>query len=1428
VANLLDTVLSRIKSSYKKRETPNVLQQVKQATRPVAYNLGEYGKNLQYGYNQWKSRPSNQIVSRNLQTRQAGLTNLGKVARDFTGGNWAKLTEMAIPIAQQTNWGASRDPAVNARQNAFMQKVIPNLMETSRFIPSQLSGYSHYLFNPLEGHPAQTPTGKLADLAGSLYGFGKGPGRAYYKPVEAPVERAVMNAFPKTSSKVAQLIAKGTSAGAAEAISSAPISALQSAIEKRPLKDVYKEQVGMGLASRGALGLAGLGLKGLANIKSSPGTINWKAFVPERKGDIHGLIRNIQMLGEDDKKIMEQFYDFSQSNPKGKLDPTESHDIESLRELFGLDQNISNKTLGKYFQEILSLSDQMEKSGGFVRLPGESVLRAKKRIAEKGLDFLGQSESPEDAIKRIKLLESKAAQTRDIRDFHALKNSLKQYRKTLVTGPGLPQHPDNYPVIQEIDGVLLKTKLEPPKGVGEIKSGLRVRPEQPMLPGGEVPKLEPGAVVVETPAQARRLMAKGIQAEVRPKLRVGKETLVTPPGELKEPSLTDLQTRLYGSPTPTEITTGTKSGAGLLGNQLRSYETKISQGVEELRYSPSSFKRNVGRLLQGWARGLGRTETQNIKRAELRGGVDTSVDTGAQIIKEAQRVLGDQAKPSLERIHQVMDPELFRKKGISPISLEDLNAEEKNVMETLRLTNDFINSQNYKMGLISEATYLKNRGKYIARAYTPFEIPPEMSDLATQKRFGLETNLYKQRKDLTKEMADEALLDPSYLTAKRLQQTMFNAEIRKYTDWIMSSGRYSDVEQPGFTKLSDSKAYGDLAGKWVHQDTLEDMRGFYFVNKMGQQTYDLLRMYDQWGPRQAVKKLKTIYNPAVRLGNRAGNYVFAWFNGINPATFYSNRQWAKRAIKGNNELYRFAKQQGIMGTDLVKMDLAKMADGLKEGQDAGTIKKIDKWLGDSYGRVDDEAKLAALKTWIDRGVSQEEAIRRVRRGFQDYSNVGFLWDIGAKLPILGNPFIRFKSELIRMAKNAAVDHPIRAIGTVAMFKLFGDAMSAISNETPEDRKTRETRIGVGRIPFTDISTELQTPFGAVDVRRMIGVSDIIAPDRSSFDLLSPVPVVSNKEDLQKEFGNDPLAGPLMSVLFDTDFRGKSIKDPNQNKYTGSLLTPEEQRENQLKYLAFQYNLPSLNDFMGVIDALKGQPNFYGQERTPIQALARMIGFRIQEFGPQQAAQSRQRDLEFQQGRKDSLQKQQNAITKQYLQGKITAEQMETRINSINQQMNTVSLGVPSKADIPTQTYQFINESGDLQTVEVKDIVLPKLTGMPLVDRQIMYGLGQDINKQLGNTRVLLEMNQITAEEANEMYLKLAAFSEVQKALYKELGKKSGLTGATTGRKKSAKIKIPKSKPIKFGGSTKVRRLKVSRPKKIAPPKVKVYVPNKTS
>jgi len=695
--------------------------------------------------------------------------------------------------------------------------------------------------------------------------------------------------------------------------------------------------------------------------------------------------------------------------------------------------------------------------------------------------------------------------------------------------------------------------------------------------------------------------------------------------KIKEPTtIAEIEKTLYGSETVAPVS-GTKTSVGFLGNKLRTIENLASDRVAKGLTSNNKYVRGIATVLQDLFGGAGKSQGQIVARAEYRGGIDYATKVANDSQKYVYDLLENDTK-SLERVHAFLDPSISKIK----VSEASLKPNEKEAVAYLRVVSDFINDTNYKNGFISKELWAKNKGgKYIARAYEPFDYPPEVADFIKDKSIRFDLNPFKQRGKVTDWKIENSIKDPAYLMSKRLQQTMFNSEVGKYTSWAKNSGLISDTAKPGFVQLSDSKAYGEVAGKWIRKDALEDVKGFFLTNDIAQKSYDILKWYDRNPARKLQKSLKTVFNPTVRLGNRTGNYVFAWLNGINPATFAKNKFWANAAIKNNDPMYRRAVQLGLTGTDVTKADIARISAELKRGiNDKNVLSEIDGIIKESYGRVDDSSKLAAYKTWLDRGFTEKEAVNRARRGFQDYSMVGFLYDVGARLPVLGNPFVRFSAESIRIAKNAAIDHPIRAISTIAAWKIFTDVMSRISGETDEERTIREKRVGAAHVPFTNISMNVQTPWGEVNASRLIGFSTTFTPEDSSLPDVSKYAPIQNPLDV-RSYGSDPLIGPLISIATDKDFRGKSIADPNQNKYQGSLLTDSERNKNRLGYLARSYAPPTITDIYNIGSAFQGQPNVYGQVKTPTQAILRTYpGVKVEQFGSEQVKSYKEREKKY--------------------------------------------------------------------------------------------------------------------------------------------------------------------------------------------------------
>lgn len=762
-------------------------------------------------------------------------------------------------------------------------------------------------------------------------------------------------------------------------------------------------------------------------------------------------------------------------------------------------------------------------------------------------------------------------------------------------------------------------------------------------------------------------------------------------------TIDDIEKALYGH-TSEKVSNKGKSGVGVIGDYLRKGEAKADDIVSGMLSSQNGFARMIGNTLRGFMGTVGKSDELLKRTAQFHGGGDY----GAKLAEDLRTAIPNNTE-SLARIHSNLDPDLYKGK------VATLTPDEKEAASLLRLVSDVINDTNYKNGFISQEQWMKNRGgKYIARAYDEYDMPPEIADFVKTANAKFDLNPFKKRGDLSEWKIDNSIKDPVYLMQKRLQQTLFNDSTKRMFDWLGGNKDYtSTTERGGFTKISDHPAYGNLAGKWVRKDVMESIQGLYFEHKALQGLYEGLKWFDRNPVRRGLKKGMTVYNPPVRVGNNVGNYVFAWLGGVNPVTFTDELVGASKGIKANDALSLKLKQDGILGTGTHRGDIVAYANELKSGvTDKNILMQIDDIASKSYGFVDDRAKYAFVRTMLKRGVSYDEAVRRAGRAFQNYHTVGFLYDIGAKIPILGNAFVRFQASLASILKSAAVDHPIRLVSTGLVLKFLGDAASAISGETEEDRKVREERVGAPHIPFTSIPLEFQTPWGAVNVARMLGVysANPVGGNSVSNDLSRMMPFKDPTDP--RSYGGDPLVGPMISsAITGVDFRGKKIADPNETKYQPSTLTTGEKAKNIGSYLQRAYTPAFLNSMTDVNSSLQGKEDFYGRTRSPLQAISSAAGVKVEQYGPQQAQDQRIKNQQFAQYKKEDTKKGVNSVLKQLQAGTIDQATADKRIKGLTSglsdgtQSASASSGDSRIVANPLGGYSYTDSNGDFKTVD---------------------------------------------------------------------------------------------------------------------------------
>jgi hypothetical protein len=659
-------------------------------------------------------------------------------------------------------------------------------------------------------------------------------------------------------------------------------------------------------------------------------------------------------------------------------------------------------------------------------------------------------------------------------------------------------------------------------------------------------------------------------------------------------------------------------------------EQYLKGKVAKAQTSENALSRGLGRLFQGKSREAGVGSELLTAKMKRRGAADLGKlqrETIADIGKEL-----DEA--SKTKVWAVLDPEQAAKLGVAPGSL---NPAEAAYMSELKEVIDANTQALLSRNLITPEEAANP--SYIKRAYGAFELDRELKGAYDASRSDL-IKQFKGRKDVDAEgLLETGITDPSWLVAKKAAETQTAVGMVDYGNYLVDSGIAKDFPAPGLVQMPESKLHGGASGKWVPKNVSEDITGFKYTMGWLNAYDELVTHYDNWAVRRGKKALLTIFNPAVRGTNQMSNRVlFSQLNGINPVQFNAAYAQVGKMMKSNHQIYREAVEYGLTGVDITAADFAKRI-GDSTGSGNLAARGID-WVKSTYSRADDKAKIAAFMVHRNRGYSAEEAARLTQRGFQDYNSVGYFYDLAAKTPLIGNAFVRFASDSTRIAKNAALDHPMRTIATVAVWAKFVDQMSKMSGESAEDKATREGRFGAPKVPFTDISMTVQTPWGEVNAARFMPFYQL---NNIGSPLSKTLPISGNP--LQPEGWQDPLLGQFAQIAKDEDFRGKSIQDPDNVKFGDGTtkfemdpLSADEKRKNVFRFL-FNNNAPAGREVDSLFSSLGKEPidgvigdsggeDIYGKKRTPAQAVLRALGVKVEQFGEEQAQEARQTEDYF--------------------------------------------------------------------------------------------------------------------------------------------------------------------------------------------------------
>lgn len=263
----------------------------------------------------------------------------------------------------------------------------------------------------------------------------------------------------------------------------------------------------------------------------------------------------------------------------------------------------------------------------------------------------------------------------------------------------------------------------------------------------------------------------------------------------------------------------------------------------------------------------------------------------------------------------------------------------------------------------------------------------------------------------------------------------------------------SDEPKPGWVQLSDDKALGDLAGKFL------PMAEYRAIAKTRKLPTKLDEVYERG--LSLWKTMKTAYNPATISRNDITNmFVLNPLGGV-PFWRLDIYGSAIQDLTSKSHIYQLARKQGLEISNQSAAELSKEAKDFYT-KNKGLVSRVFSKFQDFhntvvefYGSQDKVFKMANFrKGIIEDGLTPYEAMRRANFYLIDYSEVPEAIEWIRKSPI-GVPFISFTYGVAKPLAKTLIDHPEKL---AAYFKvLHGIQQINPYGETDADRQ-KETDV----------------------------------------------------------------------------------------------------------------------------------------------------------------------------------------------------------------------------------------------------------------------------------------------------------------------------------------------------------------------------------
>lgn len=601
------------------------------------------------------------------------------------------------------------------------------------------------------------------------------------------------------------------------------------------------------------------------------------------------------------------------------------------------------------------------------------------------------------------------------------------------------------------------------------------------------------------------------------------------------------------------------------------------------------------------------------------------------------------------RLDQVFEsPEFIARKygdNVPKLTPDDLPPAEREIFDTLVEMNQMRNIALFKQGRIDVNEYkMFKDGMHSPRIY---DFEKEGIGIKGNKLID-NTSTIKRKKleQISDETFSKIIDSPAQRMLIRLEIALRSQASHDALKALDDAGlllnrapnnQFSPLVGKKWGKYEGKVLYNPIKGQLTDEIVMNTNQGKAVDNLLDQWRESPLGTADRF-----LKKTKTVYSPGTFIGNIFSNpLLFNRGAGVNAIgqtgrmTKASVDLVAHRTGKTFDPSIYEAQRYGVFSSDTGKQITGESSPELAILKESQPHKVFE----DTYGGVDDAAKLAIYRTLRGRGMQPELAARRVQQFTQDYNNAGRLVRTLADAPILGKPFARFIPELVRLIKNNVVYNPVGMISGVAMLAYLQNQMQKVSGETDEERDARENAPGQTKIPLTgwidkltggtgrDLSLNFPVGDTAINVARATGLNFPIEPngDPNKALITALMPWVDpTRKNAQgdtviapEEFFSSMLINPLARQVANRDFMGRTITDPenkiyyegdngnNVTKYSDELPA-NDQLWNRIRAAVMAY-VPLANETNSLYSATQGKEDYYGKERTVPEAIMRIFG-----------------------------------------------------------------------------------------------------------------------------------------------------------------------------------------------------------------------------